>query len=159
VFNGKDGHMERNEFLAGEKQRISVRTTITIVGANVGRWLGGLAGIPKEVVQAGRSVLSKAHKEGAIRDFRLHPFGDELCQNLVSKMKPRRWRRTGKTGLCVNGLVAMVIYLRIIASLQIGRNGHLTAAIQPRLKFFRSDFHAGGKTGSISLLYHQFAIA
>ncbi|MGH7830334.1 MAG: fructose 1,6-bisphosphatase, partial [Candidatus Binatia bacterium] len=70
--------MNLDEFVSAEKERIRQRATATIISANVGRWLGGLSSIPREVVEAGRSVLLKAHKAGAIRDFRLYSFGDDL---------------------------------------------------------------------------------
>lgn len=70
--------MKLSEFVAGEKERIGGRATISIVSANVGRWLGGLAGIPDEVAEAGREVLRRSARAGEIRDFRLYAFGQDL---------------------------------------------------------------------------------
>jgi fructose 1,6-bisphosphate aldolase/phosphatase len=70
--------MTKSEFLAGERERIAKRSTITLVSANVGRWLGGLSAIPNAMIEAARAVLSKAQRETLIRDFRVHAFGNDL---------------------------------------------------------------------------------
>ncbi|MFQ5931630.1 MAG: fructose 1,6-bisphosphatase, partial [Nitrospiraceae bacterium] len=68
----------KSEFLIEEKQRLAKRATITVVSANVSRWLGGLSSIPNEVVEAGRAVLRMAQQAGDIRDYRIYPFGNDL---------------------------------------------------------------------------------
>ncbi|MFQ5849727.1 MAG: fructose 1,6-bisphosphatase [Candidatus Binatia bacterium] len=68
----------RSEFLADEKQRVASRATVTLVSANLCRWLGGLSSIPNEVVEAGRSLLRKAQQAGDIRDYRVYAFGNDL---------------------------------------------------------------------------------
>lgn len=70
--------MDRGEFLAAEKERIKDRVTVTVVGANIGRWLGGMDTIPESPIEAGRTVLERAKAAGRIRDFRIYAFGDDL---------------------------------------------------------------------------------
>jgi len=70
--------MTREEFLAKERERIAKRATITIISANLVRWLGGLSSIPEEVIEAGKAVLEKARKNGDIQDFRVYAFGHDL---------------------------------------------------------------------------------
>src|SRR5215510_2337108 len=70
--------MTRSEFLAQERERISKRATITVVSANVLRWLGGLSTIPHEVAEAARTVLDKAQQSGNIRDYRAYTLGNDL---------------------------------------------------------------------------------
>ncbi len=72
------GEKTRDKFLAEERERGGKRATITIVSANLLRWLGGLSSIPPEVVEAGRAVLQKAQQSGDIRDYRLYAFGQDL---------------------------------------------------------------------------------
>jgi len=70
--------MDLSEFLVGEKERLAKRATITVVSADVGRWLGGLSAIPEGIIEAARAVLRQARQEGEIRDFRVYPFGNDL---------------------------------------------------------------------------------
>lgn len=70
--------MTKSEFLAGERERIAKRSTITLVSANLARWLGGISSIPDEVADAGRKVLHQAQQAGDIRDFRVYAFGKDL---------------------------------------------------------------------------------
>lgn len=70
--------MTRDEFMVQEKQLVAKRATITIVSANLIRWLGGISSIPQEVAGAGEAVFSKAKEEGHIRDFRVYVFGQDL---------------------------------------------------------------------------------
>ena len=72
------GEKMRDKFSAEERERGGKRATITIVSANLLRWLGGLSSIPPEVVEAGRAVLQKAQQSGDIRDYRLYAFGQDL---------------------------------------------------------------------------------
>ena len=72
------GEKTRDKFSAEERERGGKRATITIVSANLLRWLGGLSSIPPEVVEAGRAVLQKAQQSGDIRDYRLYAFGQDL---------------------------------------------------------------------------------
>jgi fructose 1,6-bisphosphate aldolase/phosphatase len=70
--------MTGDEFLIQEKQRSAKRTTITVVSANLIRWLGGISSLPREVIEAGEAVLNKAKGEGRIRDFRVYAFGQDM---------------------------------------------------------------------------------
>lgn len=70
--------MTRDDFLNEERERVSKRTTITAVSANVLRWLGGASSIQEEVVLGARAVLEEAKQERRIRDFMVHPFGADL---------------------------------------------------------------------------------
>ena len=74
--------MSLKEFLAEERERVKKRATLTVVSANIGRWLGGLSSIPNEAVEAGRAVLLRAQQDGLIRDFRVYPFGQDLFLQL-----------------------------------------------------------------------------
>src|SRR2546428_13167358 len=71
------GEKTRDKFLAEERERGGKRATITIVSANLLRWLGGLSSIPPEVVEAGRAVLQKTQQSGGIPDYRLYAFGQD----------------------------------------------------------------------------------
>ncbi|MCS6926944.1 MAG: fructose 1,6-bisphosphatase [Candidatus Binatia bacterium] len=70
--------MTRNDFLAQERDRIPKRATITVVAANLLRWLGGLSSIPREVSEAARATLRRAQENGEIRDWRVYTFGHDL---------------------------------------------------------------------------------
>ncbi|MEW6298652.1 MAG: fructose 1,6-bisphosphatase [Thermodesulfobacteriota bacterium] len=70
--------MTRNDFLAQERDRAAKRATVTVVAANLLRWLGGISGIPREVVEAARAVLRRAHENGDVRDWRAYAFGNDL---------------------------------------------------------------------------------
>lgn len=70
--------MTREEFLAKEASRIGQRVTITIVSANLIRWLGGLFTIPQEIMEAASTILTQARQEGEIRDFLIYPLGKDL---------------------------------------------------------------------------------
>lgn len=70
--------MTRDEFLSLERGRIEKRATITIVSANLLRWLGGLSILPQEIIEAASSFLSRARQEGQIRDFLIYPLGRDL---------------------------------------------------------------------------------
>jgi fructose 1,6-bisphosphate aldolase/phosphatase len=70
--------MTRDEFTPKEKERQAKRATITIVSANLIRWLGESSAIPGEVMAAGKAVLEKAKQNGEIRDFRIYPMGRDL---------------------------------------------------------------------------------
>lgn len=70
--------MTRDEFVAHERDRVGKRVIITVISANVGRWLGGLSSIPEEAIEAARAVLYKARQDGDLRDFRVFAFGNDL---------------------------------------------------------------------------------
>ncbi|MDI6755576.1 MAG: fructose 1,6-bisphosphatase [Thermodesulfobacteriota bacterium] len=70
--------MTFNEFEAQESKRITRRATITIVSANVIRWLGGVSSIPREVVEAGEAILTRAKEKGDIRGCRVYAFGKDM---------------------------------------------------------------------------------
>ena len=53
--------------MAQERERVGKRATITVVSANLGRWLGGLSSIPQEVIKAGHTVLRQAKQIGPER--------------------------------------------------------------------------------------------
>jgi len=74
--------MSLKEFLAEERERVKKRATLTVVSANIGRWLGGLSSIPNEAVAAAHGVLLQAAQGGLIRDFRVYPFGQDLFLQL-----------------------------------------------------------------------------
>jgi hypothetical protein len=56
--------MTREEFMAMEREREPKRANVTIVSANLIRWLGELSALPGEVLDAGKAVLEKARKGG-----------------------------------------------------------------------------------------------
>jgi fructose 1,6-bisphosphate aldolase/phosphatase len=70
--------MTRDEFLSLETRRIEKRVTITIISANLMRWLGGLSLLPQEIIGAVSSSLAKAREEGQIRDFLVYAFGRDI---------------------------------------------------------------------------------
>jgi fructose 1,6-bisphosphate aldolase/phosphatase len=70
--------MTRNEFLSQERERVSKRATITVVSAHLLPWLGRVSSMPREVTEAGRSVLRRAQQNGDIRDCRVYAFGTDL---------------------------------------------------------------------------------
>lgn len=70
--------MTKQEFLANESKLLAKRSTMTIVSANVGRWIGGLARIPDEIAESARRVLRRGVEKDHIRDFRVYAFGDDL---------------------------------------------------------------------------------
>jgi fructose 1,6-bisphosphate aldolase/phosphatase len=70
--------MTREEFDKEERQRASKRTVLTLVSANLLRWLDGLSSIPEEVTAGARAVLEAAKQSREIRDYRVHSFGSDL---------------------------------------------------------------------------------
>ncbi len=70
--------MTRDEFLSLESRRIEKRVTITIISANLMRWLGGLSLLPQEIIGAVSSSLTKAREDGQIRDFLVYAFGRDI---------------------------------------------------------------------------------
>src|SRR4030042_4576574 len=70
--------MTREEFPIREKERAGRRVNITLVSANLLRWLGGLSSIPGEVIEAVQAVLAKAKEKDEIRDFRVYALGSDL---------------------------------------------------------------------------------
>ncbi len=70
--------MTRDEFVAQERERVGKRATITVVSANLGRWLGGLSSIPQEVFKAAHTVLRQSKQNSDLRDFRVFAFGNDL---------------------------------------------------------------------------------
>jgi fructose 1,6-bisphosphate aldolase/phosphatase len=70
--------MTRSEFLAQERERVTKRATVSVVSANLLRWLGGVSSIPHEVAEAARAVLRRAQQNGDIRDWRAYAFGNDL---------------------------------------------------------------------------------
>ncbi len=70
--------MTRDEFVAQERERVGKRATITVISANVGRWLGGLSSVTDEMIAAARAVLDKAKRDTVLRDFRVFGFGNDL---------------------------------------------------------------------------------
>jgi hypothetical protein len=49
--------LTKDDFLAQERECVPKRITMTMMSANVLRWLGGLSTIPNEMLEAGRAVL------------------------------------------------------------------------------------------------------
>jgi len=76
--------LTKDDFLAQERERIPTRVTMTVMSANVLRWLGGLSTIPNEVLEAGRVVLCRAQQDGAIRDYRLYALGSDLVMQIMT---------------------------------------------------------------------------
>src|SRR5262245_20434928 len=76
--------LTKDDFLAQERERVSKRVTMTVMSANVLRWLGGLSTIPDELLAAGRAVLAQAQQDGAIRDYRLYALGSDLVMQLMT---------------------------------------------------------------------------
>lgn len=70
--------MTRDEFLSLENTRIKKRVTITIVSANLMRWLGGLITMPSEIMEAVSSSLFKSREDGRIKDFLVYALGRDL---------------------------------------------------------------------------------
>lgn len=70
--------MTREEFLAQEGERAGQRTTITLVSADLLRWLRGLSNIPDEITEGARAVLEGARQDKGIRDFRVKALGPDL---------------------------------------------------------------------------------
>jgi fructose 1,6-bisphosphate aldolase/phosphatase len=70
--------MTREEFINMERERESKRTTITVVSANLIRWLGDMSALPGEILDGGRGILEKAKGKGELLDYRLYPFGRDL---------------------------------------------------------------------------------
>jgi fructose 1,6-bisphosphatase len=76
--------LTKHAFLAQERERISKRATMTVMSANVLRWLGGLSTIPNERLEAGRAVLCRAQQDGALRDYRLYALGSDLVIQMIT---------------------------------------------------------------------------
>src|SRR5262249_19424007 len=76
--------LTKDDFLAQERERIPKRVTMTVLSANVLRWLGGLSTIPDELLEAGRAVLGRAQQDGAIRDYRLYALGSDFIMQLMT---------------------------------------------------------------------------
>ena len=76
--------LTKDDFLAQERERVSKRVTMTVMSANVLRWLGGLSTIPNEMLEAGRAVLCRARHDGAIRDYRLYALGSDLMMQIMT---------------------------------------------------------------------------
>src|SRR5262249_43843405 len=76
--------LTKDDFLAQERERVSKRVTMTVMSANVLRWLGGLSTIPDELLEAGRAVLGRAQHDGAIRDYRLYALGSDLVMQVMT---------------------------------------------------------------------------
>ena len=76
--------LTKHAFLAQERERISKRVTITVMSANVLRWLGRLSTIPNEMLEAGRAVLCRAQHDGALRDYRLYALGSVLVIQMIT---------------------------------------------------------------------------
>src|SRR5919108_5724231 len=76
--------LTKDDFLIQERERIPKRVTMTVMSANVLRWLGGLSTIPDEVLEAGRAVLGRAQQDGAIRDYRLYALGSDLLMQIMT---------------------------------------------------------------------------
>ncbi len=70
--------MTREDFISRERERELKRATITVVSANLIRWVGDIGAIPREVTDAGKEVLKQARKNGDVRDFRLFAFGRDV---------------------------------------------------------------------------------
>ena len=76
--------LTKDDFLAQEHERLPKRVTMTVMSANVLRWLGGLSTIPNEMLEAGRAVLCRAQHDGAIRDYRLYALGSDLVMQIMT---------------------------------------------------------------------------
>src|ERR671924_1418207 len=76
--------LTKDDFLAQERARVPKRVTMTVMSANVLRWLGGLSTIPDEILEAGRAVLGRAQQDGAIRDYRLYALGSDLVMQIMT---------------------------------------------------------------------------
>src|SRR5215831_4985771 len=76
--------LTKDDFLAQERERVAKRVTMTVMSANVLRWLGGLSTIPHEMLEAGRAVLGRAQQDGAIRDYRLYALGSDLVMQMMT---------------------------------------------------------------------------
>src|SRR5437867_4133928 len=76
--------LTKDDFLAHERECVPKRVTMTVMSANVLRWLGGLSTIPNELLEAGRAVLCRAQQDGAIRDYRLYALGSDLVMHMMT---------------------------------------------------------------------------
>src|SRR5256885_1647625 len=76
--------LTKDDFLAQERERVPKRVTMTVMSANVLRWLGGLSTIPNELLEAGRAVLDRAQQDGALRDYRLYALGSDLVMHMMT---------------------------------------------------------------------------
>lgn len=76
--------LTKHDFLAQEHERVPKRVTLTVMNANVLRWLGGLSTIPDALLEAGRAVLCRAQHDGAIRDYRLYALGSDLVMHIIT---------------------------------------------------------------------------
>jgi fructose 1,6-bisphosphate aldolase/phosphatase len=76
--------MNREEFMVKEREREPKRALITVVSANLIRWLGEMSALPGEILEAGKDVLQKSKKGGALRDYRLLALGRDLHIQLNS---------------------------------------------------------------------------
>lgn len=76
--------LTKDAFVAQERERVSQRVTMTVLSANVLRWLGGLSTIPDTVLEAGRAVLAQAQHDGVLRDYRLYAFGSDLVMQMMT---------------------------------------------------------------------------
>ncbi|HSR10484.1 MAG TPA: hypothetical protein VLS90_03500, partial [Thermodesulfobacteriota bacterium] len=70
--------MTGEEFRSAERGREQKRADITVISANLIRWLGEAPSIPAEIAEAGKPLLEKARQKSEIRDFRVYPFGRDL---------------------------------------------------------------------------------
>ncbi len=70
--------MTQEEFERKECERVADRTTITVVSANVLRWLEGVSSIPEEVLAGAKARLETARQAEDIKDFRVHGFGTDI---------------------------------------------------------------------------------
>ena len=76
--------LTKDDFLAQEREHVPKRVTMTVMSANVLRWLGGLSTIPDAMLEAGRAVLGRAQQDGAIRDYRLYALGSDLVMQITT---------------------------------------------------------------------------
>src|SRR6266700_5582643 len=76
--------LTKDDFLAHEREHLPKRVTMTVMSANVLRWLGGLSTIPDAMLEAGRAVLGRAQHDGAIRDYRLYALGSDLVMQTTT---------------------------------------------------------------------------
>jgi len=52
--------LTKDAFLAQERERVPRRVTMTVMSANVLRWLGGLSTISNALLEAGYAMSSRA---------------------------------------------------------------------------------------------------
>src|SRR3989442_8748680 len=63
--------LTKDDFLAHEREHLPKRVTMTVMSANVLRWLGGLSTIPDAMLEAGRAGLGRAPHHRAVPGYPL----------------------------------------------------------------------------------------